>query len=62
MKLPHVNFTKLWAALGVVASLVASPAVTGVLSAKTAAIVAAALYLLKTITGNPPPAPPAAGK
>lgn len=59
MKLPHVNFKKLWGALGVAASILASPAVTGILSAKTAAIAAAVIYLVKTVTGNAPPVPPA---
>jgi len=56
MKLPHVNFAKLWGALGVAASILASPAVTGLVSAKVAAIAAAVIYLVKTVTGNPPPA------
>ena len=53
MKLPRVNLKKLWGAIGVVASIIASPAVTDLVSAKTAGIAAAIFYLLKTITGNP---------
>lgn len=56
MKLPHVNLSKLWGALGVVAGILASPAVTDLVNAKVAAIAVAVIYLVKTVTGNPPPA------
>lgn len=51
-----MNWKKLLGSLGVVASLLASPAVTDVLSAKVSAIVLAVAYLLKTLTGNDKPA------